>query len=288
MVFEQNKPKADTAYLDTTAPIKSPKSNDAVANRYADMIACFDGSPDAYSKALPIIEEIFSSELIISTGEDPKDYQWFKEWAESYSKQRNAARVEHIEPTATGFRVAIRNVVDGVDQGAVAQLGTVVGGKITYWSADLNGKDKAGFDRLVTSVAANQNGVAGNIQRLRDYLAALDGSPDAFERFEPHIDRVLSKDLVWENDEGEKMNYDEIIELIRDKYIPNGCYPVLDSVEVNEDGRSLTVVINNHLPGEDGDATRQVLYYGDDDLIYRLVSSGLYNTCQRIGSLPTK
>ena len=130
--------------------------------------------------------------------------------------------------------------------------------------------------------------MAGNIQSLKDYLKALDGSPDAFSRFEPHIDRVLSKNITWENEEGAAMKYDEIVEHIRDKYIPNGCYPVLESVEVNDDGRSLTVVINNHLPGEDGDVTRQVLYYGDDDRIYRLLSSGLYSTFQRVGALPTK
>lgn len=84
------------------------------------------------------------------------------------------------------------------------------------------------------------------------------------------------------------MNFMTRLSKIRDKYIPNGCYPDLESVEVNEDGRSLTVVMN-HLPGEDGDATRQILYYGDCDRIHRLSSAPFYyGTCQRIAALPNK
>ncbi|KAL7525228.1 hypothetical protein ACHAWF_001265 [Thalassiosira exigua] len=132
-----------------------------IASRWADMIACFDGPPDAYTNVLPIIEEIFSPELIIKTDNGQQDLKWWKDLAESFCKQRNSASVEHLELTSTGIRVAVRHVVDGVDQGPVAQLGTIVDGKITYWSPE----DEAGYDKLVTSVDANQDGMAGNIQR---------------------------------------------------------------------------------------------------------------------------
>ncbi|KAL9178542.1 hypothetical protein ACHAXT_001880 [Thalassiosira profunda] len=289
--FKDGKVIAVHAHPDDAANFKNMVSHyqrcvSSAANRYSDMIACFDGSPDAFAKARPIIDDLMAPEMTISLGDGPKDLAWFLEWATAFGKQLNVAKIESIEPTANGFRVVIRNTVRGVIQDPVAQLGTVKDGKIIHWTADTG--NEAGLDRLATSVAAEQDGMAGNIQRLKDYLKALDGSPDAFSRFEPHIDRVLSKNITWENDEGAKLNYDEVIELIRDRYIPNGCYPTLESVEVNDDGRSLTVVINNHLPGEDGDVTRQVLYYGDDDRIYRLLSSGLYSTFQRVGALPTK
>lgn len=265
------------------------RSNADVASRWASMLACFNGSPGAYAKAEPIINEIFSNDLVVNVGSgSPMNINEFREFAQSFAKQQNVARLEHIQSTSDGFRCVVRNIVDGADQGPVEQRGVVKDGKIVSWWADRSSADEAGLEKLWTSVAANQEGMTGNVQRMRDYLAALDGSPDAFKRFEPHIDRVLSKDIVWEDGAGTKMNYDEIIVLLRDHYIPNGCKPVLESVQVNEDDKTITVVINNHLPGEDGDATRQVLYYGDDDLIHRLVSGPFISTCQRIAALPSK
>ena len=260
---------------------------ETILARYIEMISCFDGSDDAYAKAEPIIDEIFSRQLATyaKDGSQAFDFEGFKSFASAFSREGNVATIEDAEVVANGIRVVIRNIVDGVDQGPCAQVGTVKDGKIVHWSAVQDEASLESFDTLVSSVATKADGMVGNIQRLREYLAALDGKPDAFDRFEKHIDRVLAKDIVWCNDDdGSTMNYDEIVVTLRDKFIPSGCYPVLESVVDNGNG-SLTVVINNHLPGEKGDATRQVLYYGDDDLLHKLVSTGLIETFERVKEL---
>lgn len=266
----------------------SNQADDIVAEKYTRMIACFDGSPNAYAKAEPLIDEIFNRNLVIEHESHVKmDFDGFKEWASTFSKERNVATMKKLEKTKNGIRVWIGNIVNGVDLGVSEQVGTIENGKIVHWTA--SPKDKDNFNRLVSSVAAQSEGsMMGNIQRLRDYLAALDGSPNAWEKFQPHIDRVLARDIVWEDEMGgSRYQYDEIVDLIKNHYIPNGCYPVLESVQENAgDGRSLTVVINNHLPGEKGDATRQTLYYGSDDLIHKLVSAHFSGTCERIAALP--
>ena len=256
-------------------------------NRYVEMISCFDGSDDAYAKAEPIIDEIVSRDLATYAKDGSKvfDFDGFKSFASAFARGGNIATIEEANIDSNGIRVTIRNIVDDIDQGPCAQIGTVKDGKIIRWSAVQDEASLNSFDNLVSSVATKADGMVGNIQRLREYLAALDGKPDAFDRFEKHIDRVLAKDVIWCNDDdGSTMNYDEIVALLRDKFIPSGCYPVLESVEDNGDG-SLTVVINNHLPGEKGDATRQILYYGDDDLLHKLVSTGLIGTFERVKEL---
>jgi hypothetical protein len=256
-------------------------------NRYVEMISCFDGSVEAYAKAETIIDEIFSRNLATyaKDGSQVFDFDGFKSFASAFARGGDIATIEEASIDANGIRVVIRNIIDGIDQGPCAQIGTVNDGKIVRWSAVPDEASLNSFDILVSSVATKADGMVGNIQRLREYLAALDGKQDAFERFEKHIDRVLAKDIVWCNgDDGSTMNYDEIVASLRDKFIPNGCYPVLESVEDNGDG-SLTVVINNHLPGEEGDATRQILYYGDDDLLHKLVSTGLIETFGRVKEL---
>ena len=255
--------------------------------RYVEMISCFDGSVEAYAKAEPIIDEIVSRDLATyaKDGSQVFDFEGFKSFASAFAREGNVATIEEANIDTNGIRVVIRNIVDGIDQGPCAQIGTVKDGLIVRWSAMPDEASLNSFDNLVSSVATKADGMVGNIQRLREYLAALDGKLDAFERFEKHIDRVLAKDIVWCNDDdGSTMNYDEIVASLRDKYIPNGCYPILESVEENGDG-SLTVVINNHLPGEKGDATRQTLYYGDDDLLHKLVSTGLMETFGRVKEL---
>mmetsp|Transcript_10006 Transcript_10006/g.21625 ORF Transcript_10006/g.21625 Transcript_10006/m.21625 type:complete len:464 (-) Transcript_10006:1541-2932(-) len=268
------------AMLDRVSGLSTDGLPTDIVDMYARMLNCFDGSDAAFETAEPIIDEIFDANLVVVHGDNSiMDMAGFKSFASAFSRNHNIAKLEKSERTENGLRIVVRNIVDGVDQGAVEQEGLVENGKIVYWAATPG--EESGFDRLVNSV-----GMTDNIQRLRDYLSALDGSPSAFERFEPHIDRVLARDIVWEDGDGSTMGYDDIIALLRDQYIPNGCYPVLESVKVNDDGSSLTVRINNHLPGEDGDATEQILYYGDDDRIHRLISAPFFKTCERIASLP--
>ena len=261
-------------------------TQDKIADKYTRMISFFDGSPNAYAKAEPIIDDIFSPNLIIEhDGQFKMDFGGFKEWASTFSKECNVAKIEKQEKTEDGIRFWIHNVVDGVDLGVAEQVGRIENGKIVHWASVSN--DRASFNMLVTRVAAQAKGsMMGNIQRLSDYLSALDGSSNAWQKFQPHIDRVLARDIVWEDGKGGKSyDYHEVVDLIKHHYIPNGCRPVLESVEDNGDG-SLTVVINNHLPGENGDATHQTLHYGSDDLIHKLVSTEFSDTCKRIMALP--
>mmetsp|Transcript_5410 Transcript_5410/g.15776 ORF Transcript_5410/g.15776 Transcript_5410/m.15776 type:complete len:100 (+) Transcript_5410:135-434(+) len=89
-------------------------------------IACFDGSPTAFAKDAPLIDEIFDAErLAIVDRDNEQDFVWLKRFVAALAEGRNVAVLEHIERTISGIRVPIRNIVGGIDQGLVEQEGLV-------------------------------------------------------------------------------------------------------------------------------------------------------------------
>lgn len=105
--------------------------------RYVEMISCFDGSDDAYAKAEPIIDEIVSRDLATYAKDGSRvfDFEGFKSFASAFAREGNVATIEEANIDTNGIRVVIRNIVDGIDQGPCAQIGTVKDGQIARWSA---------------------------------------------------------------------------------------------------------------------------------------------------------
>merc|ERR1719264_1365879 len=50
-------------------------------------------------------------------------------------------------------------------------------------------------------------------------------------------------------------------------FTSNGCIAELHQVEANHDG-TLTIVVNNTLPGEHGDISHRILSYKDDKIVH--------------------
>ena len=268
---------------------KSTEIKEVARTFTEDQLSCFDGSADAYAKVKPILDRLYDEKFVMETGDGSKlNLQQFQSLLRSFSEARGIAKPIKTELTSNGFHVWIQNAMNGEDLGVTEQVGTVQDGKIVYWKAVK--QDSNSFLVLLDTVSQRADGMLGNVARLKAYLNALDGTSTAWERFEPHIDQVLSRDIVWVDETSDiSMKRSEIVDLIKNKYIPNGGYPVLETVKDNGDN-SLTVVIRNHFPGaEEGEATRQTLYYNSDDLIQKLVSSDFVGgTCQRIAALPKK
>jgi hypothetical protein len=105
-------------------------------------------------------------------------------------------------------------------------------------------------------------------KQITEYLATLDGSPDAFERYEPQARRLLHPNLAVLSG-GKEIQLEDFIALVRDNYIANGCSAELQAIHHNHDG-TVTVTIKNYLPGEEGDATRQLIHFADDGRIERV------------------
>ena len=129
-------------------------------------------------------------------------------------------------------------------------------------------------------------------KQITEYLATLDGSSDAFERYEPQARRLLHPNLAVLAD-GKEIQLEDFIALVRDNYIANGCIAKLQAIQHNHDG-TVTVTIKNYLPGEEGDVTRQLIHFADDGRIERVEGENQTNQhkfgsmLDRVASLPTE
>jgi hypothetical protein len=130
-------------------------------------------------------------------------------------------------------------------------------------------------------------------KQITEYLATLDGSPDAYGRYEPQARRLLHPNLVVDSEGGKEIRLEAFIALVRDNYIANGCIAELQSIEHNQDD-TVTVSIKNYLPGEEGDVTRQLIHFADDGRIVRVEGENDSNKhkfgsmLDRVAALPTE
>uniref|UniRef100_A0A7S0ALN2 Uncharacterized protein n=3 Tax=Sar TaxID=2698737 RepID=A0A7S0ALN2_9STRA len=130
-------------------------------------------------------------------------------------------------------------------------------------------------------------------KQITEYLATLDGSPDAFEKYEVQAYRLLHPDLVVESEGGKEIRLDAFITLVRENYIANGCIAEVQAIQHNQDD-TITVTIKNYLPGEEGDVTRQLIHFADDGRIVRVEGEDTSNKhkfgsmLDRVAALPTE
>ena len=128
-------------------------------------------------------------------------------------------------------------------------------------------------------------------KQITEYLATLDGTSDAFVRYEPQARRLLHPNLAVLAD-GKEIQLEDFIALVRDNYIANGCIAKLQAIQHNQDG-TVTVTIKNYLPGEEGDVTRQLIHFADDGRIERVEGENETNQhkfgsmLDRVAALPT-
>ena len=122
-------------------------------------------------------------------------------------------------------------------------------------------------DSIKAVLAAAVPDMTEKIAMIKEYFACLDGEPDSWARFEPMLRRTVHPDVVIEtSNEDDNMGYDDLAALVRDKFIPSGCISELVDIHDKGDG-TLTITVNNHLPGEHGDITLQKVYFKDGKVI---------------------
>ena len=130
-------------------------------------------------------------------------------------------------------------------------------------------------------------------KQITQYLATLDGSPDACGRYESQARRLLHPDLVVCSEGGKEIRLEAFIALVRANYIANGCIAELLRIQHNQDD-TVTVTIKNYLPGEEGDVTRQLIHFADDGRIVRVEGENDSNKhkfgsmLDRVAALPTE
>ena len=132
---------------------------------------------------------------------------------------------------------------------------------------------------------APQNDMSDKIASIKAYFATLDGKPDSFERFEKEFQKTVHPEVVLESDQHPDMRYDDLIHLVKTHFIPKGCVSELMEVIDNGDG-TLTSVVNNHLPGEDGDITYQRAHFNDNGQVVKVVTTSQFgDMCGRVEAL---
>lgn len=144
---------------------------------------------------------------------------------------------------------------------------------ITHVDADAEATISTTIDATATSSAkATTNDMSDKIAAVKAYFATLDGKPGSFERFEKQHKALSHPDIVMKSDQHDDMGYDDLIHFVKNYFIPNGCVSELMQVIDNGDG-TLTSVVNNHVPGEDGDITYQRAYFNDDGQVTKVVTT---------------
>ena len=120
-----------------------------------------------------------------------------------------------------------------------------------------------------------KDGMSDNIDSIKAYFSTLDGKPDSFERFEEQFHMLIHPDVVVKSYQHDDMKYDDLIHLVKTHFIPKGCVSELQRVVDNGDG-TLTSVVNNHLPGEDGDVTYQRAYFNDEGMVVKVITTSQF------------
>lgn len=113
-------------YEDTSAR-NNDKEMSNLLQLYTSFINSFDGSPNAFTIAEPIMDKVFDPSFILDiTYDGPKDLQWYRNFVQSFATQGDMASVTHIKQTndSGGIQVTIKNIVAGVEMDLITYNGT--------------------------------------------------------------------------------------------------------------------------------------------------------------------
>jgi L-rhamnose mutarotase len=135
---------------------------DELIQLYTSFINSFDGSScDVFESAESLMDKLFDPSLVFITDDGQRDLQWYKQFAKDFaSKQGNMAKVTHIQSTSSGFKVTIKNTIDGVALDLITYNGTC--------SKDENGQYKITHFEPVESNTKHIKNVGKMIQLVED------------------------------------------------------------------------------------------------------------------------
>lgn len=108
-----------------------------ITEKLTGFISVLDGSLDAWSRAKPLLEDLYHCDTIFVTEKGGKDREWFKCFVETFTNNRNIASIESVQRTGMELRVCTSFVVMGKAIGSVEQRAVInKSGKIIFWEAD--------------------------------------------------------------------------------------------------------------------------------------------------------
>lgn len=118
---------------------KGPNSHvydDLITEKLTDFISTLDGSPDAWSRAKPLLEDLYHCDTIFVTEKGEKSREWFKCFVKTFTNNQNIASIESVQRTGMELRVCTSFVVMGKAIGSVEQRAVMnKAGKIVFWEA---------------------------------------------------------------------------------------------------------------------------------------------------------
>ena len=92
------------------------QDDDPLIDKYVAFIDSFDGRPDAFERAEPIMAELFHPDVKFHMADGIHDLRWYAAFARSFAEQGHRARVVHARRIDdASMEVSILNTIDGVD-----------------------------------------------------------------------------------------------------------------------------------------------------------------------------
>lgn len=215
-------------------PTTAIDSTGDVIEKLTAFVSAFDGSDEAYSKARPIMLDVFDEKLILGTAEGDKDLEFFCQLASKFAADGNQAKVEDVQQTEKGVKIYIRNTISGRDMGTSEQEGTVKNRKIVEWRS---------MPMEVVSLF-KEDDIA---QKYRQFIDAFDGSASAWSNAKPLFEALHSTDLVVITEKGNR-DYNWSMSFL-ETFAVNGNISQVVEMERTEEG--LRAVVRNIIDGMD-------------------------------------
>ncbi|KAL7553999.1 hypothetical protein ACHAWF_017363 [Thalassiosira exigua] len=269
MVFEQKKSKPNAAYIntDTSTTKRSSTSSTAEIKKIVDYCATLDGSPEAAMQFQQAFHKTFHPDVIIELPGGKK--LTYKDAINCFQAATNKggypdllAIVDNHDGTAD---MTISNTVPGLEVDVTRQVAYFKEGKVVRVRAVEQDEKKFGNVILHCERCIPPTNKA-EIQKLVDYFAILDGSPDAAKKFQRQFNDTFHPDVVIElPGSRENLNYQAAVECIQAGLNRGSRADLIEIVE-NNDGTA-TMTICNNVPGLKDDVTRQVAYFKEGKVI---------------------
>jgi hypothetical protein len=179
-------------------------------------VSSFDGSPQAWSNAKPIMVDIYDENLIMKTqtnttsagrhdddnvsddswrseydandeGDEVKhqDLEFFMKLASKFAGDLNIAKVESVSVIDNGVKISIRNIINGTDIGITEQSGAIgPNGKFVSWETMPSNV----IDILNTTIdedkEGNDHNVVGSVDGSFDDIAVANNNVDLCQQRE--------------------------------------------------------------------------------------------------------